>query len=225
MEFLLIIPIGFYMLFVIPAFMFTWEGLSDLHYDPGYFFHIGCFGWVCMIIGFPGAMIALFIKGIIKLFKLPGEMKEKQEREERERQNAIEQGKRAEQAKREEIAYQKSLAEKRDRIYPNSPVTKEIVEIITKGNELPYRIELDYNGLNFLFENKKQAYVFRSHGLPGMDRNEQTIFANVLNQKLNGRYSISENTKYNSFTHSDGTVDGYTTHVGTIMELKVTRTF
>ena len=62
MEFLLIIPIGLYMLVFIPAFMFTWEG--------SVFEGIGCYGWFCMLVGFPGALLALLIKGIIKLFKL-----------------------------------------------------------------------------------------------------------------------------------------------------------
>ena len=217
MEFLLIIPIGLYMLVFIPAFMFTWEG--------SVFEGIGCYGWFCMLVGFPGAILALLIKGVIKLFKLPGELKAEEERQRRAQQQAIEQRKREEQEAHNKRKYQNALIEKRDKIYPNSPVTKEIVGIITQGNELPHSIELNSMGLTFYFENSTKSYVYRSHGLPDMDQNEEKIFANVLNQKLNNRYTITEMTKYHSFKHSDGTLDGYTMHIGTKMLLKTTRTF
>ena len=45
-----------YLLFLIPACMFTWEGST--------FDGIGCYGWVCMIVGFPGVIIALIAKAI-----------------------------------------------------------------------------------------------------------------------------------------------------------------
>ena len=63
MGLLIIILIGLYMLVFIPAFMFTWEG--------SVFDGIGCYGWFCMAAGFPGALLALLIKGIIALFQLP----------------------------------------------------------------------------------------------------------------------------------------------------------
>lgn len=217
MEFLLIIPIGLYMLVFIPAFMFTWEG--------SVFEGIGCYGWFCMLVGFPGALLALLIKGIIKLFKLPGELKAEEERQRRAQQQAVEQRRREEQEAKNKRIYQDSLIEKRDKIYPNSPVTREIVEIITQGKELPHSIELNNTGLTFYFENSTKSYVYRTHGLPDMDQNEERIFADVLNQKLSNRYSITEMTKYHSFKHSDGTLDGYTMHIGTKMLLKTTRTF
>lgn len=217
MEFLLIIPIGLYMLVFIPAFMFTWEG--------SVFEGIGCYGWFCMLVGFPGALLALLIKGIIKLFKLPGELKAEEERQKRAQQQAVEQRRREEQEAKNKRIYQDSLIEKRDKIYPNSPVTREIVEIITQGKELPHSIELNNAGLTFYFENFTKSYVYRTHGLPDMDQNEEKIFADVLNQKLSNRYSVTEMTKYHSFKHSDGTLDGYTMHVGTKMLLKTTRTF
>lgn len=217
MEFLLIIPIGLYMLVFIPAFMFTWEG--------SVFNGIGCYGWFCMLLGFPGALLALLIKGIIKLFKLPGEIKAEEEHQRCAQQQALEQRRREEKEANDKRLYQNSLIEKRDKIYPNSPVTKEIVEIMMRGGELPYSIELNNTGLTFYFENSTKSYVYRSHGLPDMDQNEEKIFAGVLNQKLSNRYSITELTKYHSFKHSDGTLDGYTVHIGTKMVLKTTRTF
>lgn len=217
MEFLLIIPIVLYMLVFIPAFMFTWEG--------SVFGGIGCYGWFCMLVGFPGALLALLIKGIIKLFKIPGELKAEEERQRRAQQQVVEQRRREEQEAKNKRIYQDSLIEKRDKIYPNSPVTREIVEIITQGKELPHSIELNNAGLTFYFENSTKSYVYRTHGLPDMDQNEEKIFADVLNQKLSNRYSITEMTKYHSFKHSDGTLDGYTMHIGTKMLLKTTRTF
>ena len=217
MEFLLIIPIGIYMIFLIPAFMFTWEG--------SVFEGIGCYGWVCMFIGFPGAILALIIKGVIKLINLPEEKKAEEERRIRQRQQEEEERKYQEQAAAEQKVYQDSLVEKRNKIYPNSPITAEIVKIITQSRELPYSIELNKTGLTFYYENGTKSYVFRAHGLPNMDRNEEEIFANVLNQKLNNRYLISEITKYDSFPHGDGTFGGCTIHLGTRMELKVTRNF
>lgn len=205
------------MLVFIPAFMFTWEG--------SVFEGIGCYGWFCMLVGFPGALLALLIKGIIKLFKLPGELKAEEERQRRAQQQAVEQRRREEQEAKNKRIYQDSLIEKRDKIYPNSPVTREIVEIITQGKELPHSIELNNTGLTFYFENSTKSYVYRTHGLPDMDQNEERIFADVLNQKLSNRYSITEMTKYHSFKHSDGTLDGYTMHIGTKMLLKTTRTF
>lgn len=217
MEFLLIIPIGLYMLVFIPAFMFTWEG--------SVFNGIGCYGWFCMLLGFPGALLAWLIKGIIKLFKLPGEIKAEEEHQRCAQQQALEQRRREEQEAKNKRIYQDSLIEKRDKIYPNSPVTREIVEIITQGKELPHSIELNNTGLTFYFENSTKSYVYRTHGLPDMDQNEEKIFADVLNQKLSSRYSVTEMTKYHSFKHSDGTLDGYTMHIGTKMLLKTTRTF
>lgn len=205
------------MLVFIPAFMFTWEG--------SVFEGIGCYGWFCMLVGFPGALLALLIKGIIKLFKLPGELKAEEERQKRAQQQAVEQRRREEQEAKNKRIYQDSLIEKRDKIYPNSPVTREIVEIITQGKELPHSIELNNAGLTFYFENSTKSYVYRTHGLPDMDQNEEKIFADVLNQKLSNRYSVTEMTKYHSFKHSDGTLDGYTMHMGTKMLLKTTRTF
>lgn len=217
MEFLLVIPIGFYLLFLIPAFMFTWEG--------SVFDGIGCYGWICMFVGFPGALLALIIKCIIGLVKIPGEMKRAQERRIREQKKRNQQRIREEQEAIRLKEYNKSLSEKREKIYPNSPVTREIVEIITKKKELPYSIEINNAGLTFRFENMVQSYVFRAHGLPDMDQNEEMIFAEVLNKKLNNQYLVNEMEKYHSFTHSDGTLGGYKMHIGTKMELKVTRTF
>lgn len=205
------------MLFFIPAFMFTWEG--------SVFDGIGCSGWFCMLLGFPGALLALIIKGIIKLFKLPGEMKAEKEHQRRAQQQALEQRKYEEKEANDKRIYQNSLVEKKDKIYQNSPVTREIVQIITQNSELPYSIELNNTGLTFYFEDLTKSYVYRSHGLPDMDQNEEKIFADVLNQKLDSRYSITEMTKYHLFQYSDGTHDGYTMHIGTKMILKTTRTF
>ena len=44
----------FYLLVLIVAFMFTWEGSVDRY--------LGCSGWLCVILGFPGALLALLIK-------------------------------------------------------------------------------------------------------------------------------------------------------------------
>lgn len=214
MKFLLIIPVGTYILVLFSAFMLTWEGLKG----------IDCFGWLCVFVGFPGVILALLIKGIIKLFKLPREIKAQEERQKRAQQQAIEQRKREEQEENIRMVYQSALVKKRNEIYPNSPVTKEIVGIIVHDNELPHSIELNSTGLTFYFENATKSYVYRTHGLPDMDENEEKIFADVLNQKLSNRYSVTEMTECYSFKDGDDTFV-YTTHTGTKMLLKTTRTF
>lgn len=213
MGILLIIPIGLYMLVFIPAFMFTWEG--------SVFNGIGAYGWFCMFVGFPGAVVALLLKGIVKLIKLPWELKAKKERQRRSLQLELEQRRREEEKARKE----KALIEKATKKYSNSPLTKEIVEIIPQGNELPYSIELKSTGMTFYFENSTRSYVFRSHELPDMDEIEEKVFAGVLNQKFGNRYSITEETKLESFQHSDGTIVGFTKHICTKMLRKSTRTF
>ena len=134
MEFLIIIPIALYMLVFIPAFMFTWEG--------SVFDGIGCYGWLCMLIGFPGALLALFIKLAIKLFKLPAETRNRREQQIREQQLAQEERRLEEQARLKQQEYQISLEQKRNSIYPNSPITKEIVDMITANTLLPYSVEV-----------------------------------------------------------------------------------
>ena len=42
---------------------------------------------------------------------------------------------------------------------------------------------LIFIGLTFYFENSTKSYVYRSHGLPDMDQNEEKIFANVFPPK------------------------------------------
>lgn len=217
MEFLLIIPIGLYMLFFIPAFMFTWEG--------SVFEGIGCYGWVCMIIGFPGAVLALLIKGVFALFKLPGQIKAEKEQQIRIQQAVLEEQKLRQQQINNEKAYKEHLNKVKNVTYPNSKYTKEIVDIITAKGECPYSIEVKSNGLTIRFENFTQNYIFRAHQLPDMDENEEKIFAEVLNDKLNNKYCLSEMVEVHNFKHSDGTYGDYTTHSGTRMSLKVTKSF
>ena len=203
--------------FIVQAFRSVWNSFNGEK--------IGLFGWICIFIGMTGALLAVLIKGVMKLFKIPKDIiskrayriyaqEQEQEKQQREKQE--------EERQRE---YQKSLLEKRESIYPNSPYTKEIIEIITRNNELPYAIEINNQGLTFYFENDKKSYVFAAHELPDMDQSEEKIFADVLNQKLNNKYTIEEVTKYHSFTHSDGTLDGFSIHVATKMKRKVTKTF
>lgn len=217
MEFLIIIPIALYMLVFIPAFMFTWEG--------SVFDGIGCYGWLCMLIGFPGALLALFIKLAIKLFKLPAETRNRREQQIREQQLAQEERRLEEQERLKQQEYQISLEQKRNSIYPNSPITKEIVDMITANNLLPYSVEVKGTGVIACFEGFTKQYVFKSHSLPDMDRNEQQIFADVLVDKLNRQYTVRELTKYHSFMHSDGTPGGWTEHISFLLERKITRSF
>lgn len=47
-----------YLIVLIAAFMLTWDDSNSIG--------IGCSGWFCVIIGFPGAILALICKGIAK---------------------------------------------------------------------------------------------------------------------------------------------------------------
>ena len=55
---ILIVSIA-YSVVLIPSFMFAWEG--DLY-------GIGLSGWFCLLVGFPGALLALLIKLLIRVF-------------------------------------------------------------------------------------------------------------------------------------------------------------
>lgn len=224
MAVLIIILIGIYMFFLIPAFMFTWEGLSDFE-EPSYFLSIGCSGLLCMLIGFPGVIIALLIKGIIKLINLPKEREEHKKRLEYIQRQQEEQRRNKEQEALRKKEYQESLDKKRKYIYPNSPVTREIVTIVTRNHSFPYSIEITAKRLVFYFENNTQSYVFQAHKLPNMDENEERIFAEVLNQKLDNQYHISNMTDCRNIKYGDGTDGVYSVHIGTKMSLKVTRSF
>lgn len=217
MEFLIIIPIILYMFVLVPAFMFTWEG--------SVFEGIGCYGWFCMFVGFPGALLALLIKGIIKLFKLPGEIREKEESERRKNQEFLERCKQEKEEEERQLKYERSLIDKKENVFPNSPATKDIINIITGSGVLPYLVELKNNGATIYFENSTKTYIYASHGFPNMDQNEEEIFANVLNNKLDNRYSISEEKEYHSFKYSDGTPGVNSTHISYKMNLIATREF
>lgn len=201
-----------YLLFLIPAFMFTWEG--DLN-------GIGCSGWICMIIGFPGVVIALIIRGIKggidyrnkkaydKKFSEESRVREDQDKQHLEKN---------------ETAQQEQLKKLRD-IYQNSPITEEIKERILRNGMLPYLIEITNKGLMMKYENDSDNYIFRSNGLADLNRDEYVVLAEVLNDKLSNKYTCNENTKVHYFTYADGERGSWTEYTGVIMELKITRKF
>lgn len=159
---------------------------------------------------------------------LPEDIKVKKEQEESEKRVAEAKIKHQKQEEERRKAYQAELDKKREIIYPNSPVTREIVNLITRGNEYPYSIEINHSGLTFHFENRTSSYVLRSHGLPDFDLDEERIFAEVLNAKLSYKYTIRDNKKDSFHQYGDafdGFVDVISTHISTIMELKISRSF
>ena len=71
----IIIGLIYIVLFCFPAFMFVWEG-SESYSISGYFSPkadgIGCYGWICIIVGFPGAIIGLIASGVRQKIKNKG---------------------------------------------------------------------------------------------------------------------------------------------------------
>lgn len=204
--------------FLIASFMFTWQE------DNGW---IGCSGLICTIIGFPGAILALLIKILIELFKSQMERKRYKKVDDQtifKWQQIEEQNRKNKEDK--ERAHQKVLRETREKMH-NSPITKEIVEFILRDEEFPFSIEVKNDRLTLNYENSTKSYIFRTHGLPNMDQDEADIFAEVLNQKLNNKYIVHKSfdkpiEKY--FEDGVFRTIGYE-HIGTTLELKITRTF
>lgn len=121
--------------------------------------------------------------------------------------------------------------EKRDKLnrqivaYRNHPLTKEILPLLIHNKEVPYLIEISGREVAFQFENGSGRYVFAAHGGNNINEMKEKALAEVLNQKLGNIYNIEEQTKFHSFTYSDGTLDGWTEHVCTTMKRKTTRGF
>lgn len=215
MEILIVIFLILWVVFFcLPAFMLLWESAG--------FFEMGCYGWLCIIVGFPGALLALLIKTV---FVLPKEQKAQRERWLLEQERLNEQRNREELERNKQAQYQRDLEEKRNRIYPNSPITMEIVGIMSQNSRLPYAVDINYEGLTFYFENSTLRYIFRAHGLSNMDENEQQVFAEVLNQRLQRRYAIRKMTKLHSFNYSNGELGAITVYLGVKMELIPTNSF
>lgn len=207
-------------LLCLPAAILTW-----FSFEEGV---MGCGAIAVQVLGLPGTILIALVRLIMYLFKLPKEIKRRKEQEEREKQVAEERIRHQKQEENRQKAYQAELDKKRKIIYPNSPVTREIVNLITNGNEYPYSIEINHSGLTFHFENRTSSYILRSHGLPNFDLNEERIFAEVLNAKLSYKYTIRDNSKDSFHQYGDafdGFVDVISTHISTIMELKISRSF
>ena len=80
----------------------------------------------------------------------------------------------------------------RERMY-NSSITKEIVEFILREENMPYAIKVDSFGLKLHYEDLTKSYIFRSHELPNLNKEEEVTFAYILNEKLNNKYIVSDN--------------------------------
>ena len=119
----------FYLLVLIVAFMFTWEGSVDRY--------LGCSGWLCVILGFPGALLALLIK-------YPEEKKRK------EREAAEE-----EKKHKQQLAEEKSILEETVVARQNVATLFERIKtdlFVDGRNVLPTRIILHYEKIQLYID-------------------------------------------------------------------------
>ncbi|MBQ0083485.1 MAG: hypothetical protein KBS52_01805 [Clostridiales bacterium] len=126
MEIIVGILIVLYLIFFcFPAFMITWEG--------SVFEGIGCYGWLTMIIGYPGWIFALILKLI---FVYPKKWKAKRRSLQKEREKEIkkrEQNRHREEQKQQCIKVANKLAEDMFKTAKNQPynyiqiTTREII--------------------------------------------------------------------------------------------------
>ena len=133
---------------LIPAFMFTWEGST--------FDGIGCYGWVCMIVGFPGVIIALIAKAIKNSYEKKQDIIRNRE-------------------------YEKENEEKKRRIkiknlenkFNNGDLVREVFQrICLNKNEKPYKIEIKTDCIIIYYENSTDNFVYASHGFPNFEIND-----------------------------------------------------
>lgn len=206
-----------YLLFLIPAFMFTWEG--------SVFDGIGCYGWVCMIVGFPGALIALIAKTIKESYK---KKQQKIRNIEYEKEKAIRDEQTRIQKDREEKEHRTKINEL-ERKFSNGDLVKEVFQRISRHiNEKPYKIEIKTDCITIYYENSTDNFVYASHGFPNFAFNDDGslfAFANVLNFKLGNKYANNYNSKYHPFNHSDGTPGGWSEYIGRTLTLQSNRSF
>lgn len=191
MDFLIIVPLALYMLFVIPAFMFMWEDATLKG--------IGCSGLLCVIVGFPGTLLALILKPIVK----------SHERSRRTKQDKIWEKERAEKAAKKAAADAlvrnevKTLFEKlRPDLY------------VATGNGLPSRIILHGNYIQLISEdgtiknlvfsaydvNVKYLPLYNSWWTKDGDFsepqvNQLEVLANYINQSFHDAYYVRDHKK------------------------------
>lgn len=204
------------------VFFWIWFFLTDPCRDVLDLVNLIYFG-IWGFLGLPGAILAIACYALRSIFI---SVKNSREREQYEQEHNFEQNQvRKKQEREHQIAYQNSLVEKRKMIFSNSPVTQDVIEIITESSQFPYRIEIRKDVITFLYEEGTKLYIFRAHGYPNMNDYEEEIFAEVLNSKLGNQYVVGEETKIHPITHHDGTDDYCIQRICMKMELKVTKTF
>lgn len=162
----------------------------------------------------------IFVAIIFIIYSVENKKEEKLKEQEAQ-QRIIAERKRKEQEEAKQKAYRDSLVKK----YSNSSVTKEILEMVKSDDSLPFTIEIQSDRITFSYENRTNAYVFKARGLPNLIQEDEKVFADVLNQKLDNKYSVRENTKLYTGEYSDGEKYYNSIYISTILELKTTRTF
>lgn len=206
---LVIVSFIIYLVFLIPAFMFTWEE----EYSG-----IGCYGCFCLIIGFPGAILALIIKAIKKKANIA---REKNYAEERRKKHEKERYER----ELKEREYKAKISKLRE-LFHNSEITKEIKQRILKNEKYPYLIDVSVERVIMKYENFTDNYVLNANGFPNLNHIDECIaLAEVLNENLYDRYTYRKNEKVHEITYSDGEHGCWVENISVVMNLKPTRSF
>lgn len=153
---------------LIPAFMFTWEGST--------FDGIGCYGWVCMIVGFPGVIIALIAKAIKNSYEKKQDIIRNREYE---KEKAIRDEESRIQMEKEKIQKEKEEKKRRIKIknlenkFNNGDLVREVFQrICLNKNEKPYKIEIKTDCIIIYYENSTDNFVYASHGFPNFEIND-----------------------------------------------------
>lgn len=215
MEFLIIIPIALYMLVLIPAFMFTWEG--------SVFEGIGCCGWLCVILGFPGALLALVIKLVVKMVKYPIE-KERQERI-------------AEEAQRRAQQHTENTGRVEQKV--TTLFEKIKGDLFIGRYTRPTKIILYYNGIGlFNGDTLVKKIAFSSYDLDNLSLydywwctdgteppegepfNELEYLAKLINTHFQNRYTINDKIK-RSEASVGSDMERYTLHISKQMHTEM----
>lgn len=180
-----------YLMFLIPAFMFVWEWELG-----GYNGGLGCTGFVCMVVGFPGALFAV----ICRLIKWWYENRlEKKRREENEIEEAIQRENRMRIEEEQRRKLQEYTAQRVDH-YMNSAKVDEIVRALAQRGPL-YRVVISRSEITVHHEGGQFLYKLLDHGVASFTvpdgpfkarTSDMYMFALAVNRKLGGAFTVAE---------------------------------
>lgn len=178
-------------LLCVPAFFFTYEKNGPIDIFEG------CQVAICVILGFPGAILGFLIRGNI-------DARNQAQYEESERQRRI--------AAHEQAQKTALLRTKRIGYYAKSSLLPEVIKFVTRHGT-PYDIFVNTSGISVSRLNGhdhnigiyKYTYVFVENGIENLADNNVEVYAlgHAINNALGNHFTIIE-------CHNDGKVSAVT---------------